>query len=307
MLSRNSLKSKPGKWLEYVVIAFLSVQMLLAIGFILCWLGKHDYYAFVILVFIVVVALIAVFVQIRKGWKYKCAVENERLRGELLRSISHDIRTPLTAIIGACSTLIDNQDQLDKATVINLLKDISGEAQWILRIAENVLSITKINGKEDSGINIRQELLEEIVAEAIYNVKKRFPDSIIRVKIPDMPLLISVDAILIEQVLINLIENALFHAQNLTRVDLDVRLEGERIIFEVKDDGDGINIELWERKSEESILAMLAEDSLRNNAGVGLSVCKAIIKVHNGQFGAYNSVDGGAVFWFSLCAEKNNI
>jgi two-component system sensor histidine kinase KdpD len=221
------------------------------------------------------------------------------MRSNLLRAISHDLRTPLTGILGASSAILENGDALDHETRTKLISNIKEDSQWLIRMVENLLSVTRIN---EGTMNVAKspEAAEEIVAETISRVRKRFPDRTITVKVPDELLVVPMDGTLIEQVLINLLENAIKHTPENTAVEVNVRKSGKWAVFDVIDNGEGIPAEdlphLFESYSRNG---MASPDSSRG-MGIGLSICMSIIKAHHGKMEAMNKPEGGAIFRFSL-------
>ncbi|WP_313528053.1 ATP-binding protein [Anaerotignum sp.] len=223
--------------------------------------------------------------------------EKEKMRSNLLRAVSHDLRTPLTCILGASTTLQENKDKLDEAIFDQLLSDINHDAQWLIHMVENLLSITKISS-EDAKVKKQDEIVEEIVAESVSRIHKRFPNSTIHVSVPDDLLIVPMDATLIEQVLINLMENAIRHSGTSLPIRLKVSKDGNEAIFTVTDYGKGIDparlSTIFEGKN-----GSISADSNRG-LGIGLSICKTIILAHNGNITAKNHTCGGASFTFVL-------
>ncbi|MBR2950124.1 MAG: DUF4118 domain-containing protein [Lachnospiraceae bacterium] len=258
--------------------------------------------------FIVLLA-VALFVstlttQIKEKELIRLEAEKEKMRGNLLRAVSHDIRTPLTSILGSASGMIDNYDSLEKSQKIELLEDIREEAQWLIRIVENLLSVTRING-ERARISTTEEVVEEIISGAVVKFEKRFPEAEIRIDMPQDMLLVAMDGILIEQVLVNLFENAILHGKTTKNITVRVWEEKNRVYFAVEDDGEGI---------KENILPILFDGQLQSgqydeydtkrNMGIGLSVCMSIVKAHKGMMKAENRKEGGARFYFWIPAES---
>ena len=233
-------------------------------------------------------------------------MENERvkMRADLLRSVSHDIRTPLTSIMGATSTILENPT-LPAEEQHALLEDVRDDAQWLIRVVENLLSITRI-GNDQSRITKQPEVAEEVLGEAIQKFKKRFPAVSVDVHVPDDPLLVPMDAILIEQVLSNLLENAAVHGRTTTEIHLTLQADGKYARFTVSDNGVGIS---------PRELPMLFDGTLKHsetpqgdgkrNMGLGLSVCRAIIRAHGGTISARN-LSHGAEFTFRLPLSKED-
>ncbi len=228
--------------------------------------------------------------------------EKEKMRSNLLRAISHDIRTPLTGIYGASSAILENGASLDKQTHDKLIANIKEDSQWLIRMVENLLSITRIN---EGTMNVTKsaEVAEEIVAEAISQIRKRFPGRKIHVKAPDELLVVPMDGTLIEQVLMNLIENAIKHSPEDSDIEVEVTRESQFALFEVRDHGKGISEEDFPYLFESYVPdGKRTADSARG-MGIGLSICLSIIKAHHGTLEAVNRSGGGAVFQFRLPLE----
>lgn len=235
----------------------------------------------------------------------KAEGEKERMRANLLRAVSHDLRTPLTTIYGASSSIIENYDKLNDEQKLKMAVGMKEDAEWLIRMVENLLSITRI----DSGavkLLKTPTVLEELIDTVILKFKKRYPDRPVEITIPDELIVIPMDAILIEQVLVNILENAIHHAGDFTKLSLKVFAIGKKAIFEISDNGRGIPPEKLERiftgyndRGEEP------SDTGPRNAGIGLSVCATIVKVHGGDITAENAKEGGAIFRFTLPTEED--
>lgn len=235
--------------------------------------------------------------------KQLAEAEAEKMRANLLRAVSHDLRTPLTGIIGNASTYLDNEDYLDSEDKRAMIENICNDANWLLNMVENLLTVTRIR-EEDMHINTSFEYVEEVVSEALIRLKKRYPDVDINAQVPDELIMIPMDAILIEQVIINLLENAILHSGNSTDIRLSVTDTPQAVLFSVKDHGRGIAEELLDYIFEgESYSGSRTSDS-RKGMGIGLSICKTIITAHHGSIAAGNHEDG-AEFTFSLPKEAS--
>ena len=236
--------------------------------------------------------------RIKRQARLQAENEKEKMRANLLRSVSHDIRTPLTSIVGSTSAILDNPG-LSDAEQRKLLEDTRDEAQWLIRVVENLLSITRI-GDAQARITKEPEAAEEVLGEAVRKFRKRFPAVSVSVQAPEELLFVPMDPILIEQVLANLLENAVLHGQTTTHVDLTVRREGSWARFAVSDNGRGI---------PEKELPTMFDGTLKHNEtdsgdgkrnmGLGLSVCLAIVHAHGGEMDAKN-LETGAEFSFRL-------
>jgi two-component system sensor histidine kinase KdpD len=230
--------------------------------------------------------------------------EKEKMRSNLLRAISHDLRTPLTGILGASSVIQESGENLDLKTRNKLISNIKEDSQWLIRMVENLLSITRIN---EGTMNVVKapEAAEEIVAEAISRIRKRFPDRNISVKVPEELLIVPMDGTLISQVLINLLENALKHTKAEAAVIVTVKKEGSEAVFEVADNGEGIPPEEFPYLFESFVPNGKRSADSSRGMGIGLSICMSIIKAHQGKMDAKNKTTGGAVFWFTLPLEES--
>lgn len=223
--------------------------------------------------------------------------DKERIRANLLRAISHDLRTPLTSIIGSSDSFTENYAALSDQEKLDLVSSINEDSHWLLNMVENLLSITRIQG--DTGrVRKEDELVEEVVAEAITRIKKRIPDIEIHVTAPDNILIIPMDSLLIEQVLMNLMENAFVHSETNRPVELQISEESDTITFHVIDYGKGIDEQTLPLILKGEYHVPKTSDTHRG-MGIGLSICNTIVQAHGGQIAAHNHAHG-AEFLFTL-------
>lgn len=251
----------------------------------------------------VAISVSALTTQIKKQEQMRLEVEKEKMRANLLRAVSHDIRTPLTSIAGSAAGILDNQEVLSSEKVLELVGNIKEEAEWMVRMVENLLSITRMN-TENAKIDTREELVEEVVSGSVVKFQKRFPEIQVIANIPDEVLLVPMDVILIEQVIVNLMENSVVHG-HATEIQILVERKKSEIVFRVKDNGSGIEPEVLPHMFDGSIGSSAGEtgDSKRN-MGIGLSVCKSIVKAHKGNMRATNDKEGGASVSFTIPFEE---
>lgn len=235
----------------------------------------------------------------RERDKIKMEAERETSRGILLRSVSHDLRTPLTAISGASGVLLENWEHLEEVQKKKLVQTIQEDSQWLARMVENLLSVTKIQDGITT-LKKKDEVVEELIADAIQKIKQRFPAVTVSLSLPDEFLMVPMDSMLIEQVLLNLMENVVRHSENPKKIGIKIRSEQKRAIFEVEDWGKGIPEDIFQFDT-----SFFSGDNVRN-PGLGLKVCSTIIKAHGGKIGAWNKKEGGAVFCFELPVEGEN-
>lgn len=255
-------------------------------------------FAVMLVVSLLISALTA---QIKRQQNVRVEAEREKMRANLLRAISHDLRTPLTSIMGASSTLLENTG-LAREEQDELLGEINRDAKWLVRITENLLAVTKFSA-DGATLRTEEEVADEIVSGAVVKFSHNYPQMPVKSILPEEILLVPMDGVLIEQVLINLMENAAIHAQGATHVEIEVCKEKGGVAFYVRDDGTGI---------EPGALAHIfdgyghsddAGREGRRSMGIGLSVCRTIIRAHGGRIWAKNRESGGAEFGFVLPAE----
>ena len=230
--------------------------------------------------------------------------ETERLRGNILRSISHDLRTPLTGILGSVSTISDNYDVLDNDTKKELLEIIYEDTSWLIHSVENILSMTRIDeGKLEVKKDV--EIVEEIVAESISRVTRFSGSHNIKIELPEKMVILFVDGLLIEQVFINLIDNAIKYSQSDSIIEVKVIEKEERVVFEVSDNGKGIPEEDIPTIFDRFYTKTKGNCLEKRGIGLGLAICKSIIEAHGGYMEALNNSSGGATFRFSLPAIRS--
>ena len=256
------------------------------------------------LIMIVISLLTSALTTKLKTWQeLKAEGEREMMRANLLRAVSHDLRTPLTTIYGSSSAILDNYGTLTEQQKVRMVTGIKEDSEWLIRMVENLLSITRL----DSGsveIIKTPTVVEELIDSVIIKFKKRYPSQSVTIDIPDEIITVPMDAILIEQVLVNLLENAVQHAVGMKKLSLRVEKKDGKAIFEVSDDGCGIAEDRLEKiftgyyDAAEPI-----SDPQKRNAGIGLSVCATIINAHGGSIKAENAKGGGAIFRFALETE----
>jgi len=243
--------------------------------------------------------------RLKRVEQLKAEAEKERMRGNLLRAVSHDLRTPLTSIYGACSVLEENFEDISREKHLNMLGDIRMDAQWLIRMVENLLSVTRVDS-EKVRLAKNSTVLEELVDALLVKFRKHYPGQKVQVELPDAFVSIPMDPVLIEQVLMNLLENAVFHAHGMENLWLRVWIKGSKAIFIVEDDGCGIAPERMQRLFSGMLDSEAPTDTSRSNMGIGLSVCRTIIRAHGSEIYAGNRPGGGAVFSFALDMEEKS-
>lgn len=252
---------------------------------------------------LVAVLTSAITTKSKVSQQLKVEGERERMRANLLRAVSHDLRTPLTSIYGACSAVLENYDSLTPAQTQKLLGEARSDAEWLIRMVENLLSVTRLDSGQVA-LNKQDTALEELIDAVLTKFYKHCPEWDVQLTMPEEFITIPMDAMLIQQVLLNLLENAVYHAKGMTELHLQVRMKKKQVLFSVWDNGCGIPEEQRRRMFlGELNRSQLVADGSRRNMGIGLSVCAAIIKAHGGWIWADNRPEGGAIFRFYLNLE----
>ncbi|MBQ6476797.1 MAG: DUF4118 domain-containing protein [Clostridia bacterium] len=252
--------------------------------------------------FIVSMTVSTMTTTIKRVEKLRFEADRAKMNANLLRAIAHDIRTPLASIKGASSALMDQR--LTESNKEELIRGIDSDAQWLINMTENLLTVTKVTG-DDVKLHKSEEVLEEIVGSAIVRYRKNSRSLPVNVTMPDAILIVPMDATLIEQVLINLFENVTNHARGATAIWVDIVSEGKNAKISVEDDGEGIPAELMPELFEGNVQKSTQRrvDDTRN-MGIGLSVCRTIIRLHGGEMEAGKSSHGGAAVRFRLPCEE---
>ena len=224
-------------------------------------------------------------------------IEAERLRNSLLSSISHDLRTPLNTIVGSASTLVEEDQALQAEDKLELCRAIYDEGLRMASLVNNILDMAKL----DAGaveLNKQDTPLEEIIDTVLTRLQKRLTGRQVTVKLPPgMPMLYA-DALMIEQVLINLLENVLRYTPEQSPIDISAKTSETTIDIAITDQGPGIPVGLEDKLFEK--FYRVHHEAAQSGVGLGLSICKAIVMAHGGSIHAQNRIGGGAVFSFSL-------
>lgn len=225
--------------------------------------------------------------------------KNEQLRANLLRSISHDLRTPLTSISGNASNLISNGNDIDDATKKQIYEDIYGDSLWLINLVENLLAVTRLE-EGRMNINLTMELVGDVIAEALKHVHTKSEKQKIIVIQPDDLLLAKMDARLIVQVLINLLDNAIKYTPSDSQITITAKRSGSMVCISVADNGKGIEDEQKSRVFDMFYTGANKIVDCRRSIGLGLSLCKSIINAHGGEITITDNVPHGAIFIFTL-------
>lgn len=235
--------------------------------------------------------------------KIRVDMESEHLKSTLLRSISHDLRTPLTGIKGAGELILESYDSLDPKSVKKLASDICDESAWLIKTVQNILDMTRFSEGRIT-LNKDFEAVDDIVNQTLSHVPFLNSSGRLHVIVPDEIILVPVEGKLIVQVLVNLLDNAYKYAGEEADVFLKAYTDGDFAVFEISDNGAGIDPEILNRVFDGFVTKQknnIVDSHL--GVGLGLTICKEIITAHKGAISAENNVTGGAVFKVRLPLE----
>ncbi len=222
--------------------------------------------------------------------------ETERLRNSLLTSVSHDLRTPLAAITGAATTILDAGGRLDERTKHDLLESVRDEAERLNRLVQNLLEMTKL---ESGALQLRKDWhpLEEVIGAALSRLGKRLVGRRVTTRVPPNLPLVAIDDVLIEQVLVNLLDNALKYTPAGSPIDIIATGTDRAVTVEIADRGPGLPPGEEDKVFEKFYRGRSAGD---RGAGLGLAICLGVVRAHGGRIWAQNLPGGGAAFLFNL-------
>lgn len=226
-------------------------------------------------------------------------IEKEHLRNNLLRAVSHDLRTPLTGIAGSADFLAHSLKNLSAEEVLSLVNGIGNDALWLNNMVENLLNMTRIN-EDGVALNKQGEVVDDIVGEAYRRVSRIKTDKTIKIDVPEEVVEVRMDGRLIIQVLTNLLDNALKHTPDKTQIELSAYPENGYMVFEVKDNGQGIDPQIMDKVFDNFVTAPATSADAKRGMGIGLGICKSIVEAHGGVIAAKNNEQGGATFKFAL-------
>ena len=232
--------------------------------------------------------------------------QKEQLRSNLLRSISHDLRTPLTSISGNASNLLSNGEKFDVETKKQLYSDIYDDSMWLITLVENLLSITKI---EEGRLNIRlqAEMLDEIITEALQHISRKKEEHKISFQTSEDFILVKADARLIMQVIINIVDNAFKYTQKGSEITITTQKMKDKAVVRIADNGSGITDDIKPLVFDMFYSGAKNMADSRRSLGLGLALCKSIITAHGGELELSDNMPHGAVFTFSLPIEEVNL
>lgn len=227
--------------------------------------------------------------------------KNEQLRANLLRSISHDLRTPLTSISGNASNLLSNGPLFDAKTKEQMYADIYDDAMWLINLVENLLSVSRLE-QGRMNLHMTTELIDEVVAEALRHINRKRVEYHFHVQSSDDYLLAQMDAKLIVQVLINILDNAMKYTPPGSDIEIGWKQEGKFIYISVADNGPGIPDQAKPHIFDMFYSASNQIADSRRSMGLGLALCKSIVNAHGGEIVVSDHKPHGSIFTFSVPA-----
>ena len=230
-------------------------------------------------------------------------IEKEQLRADLLRSISHDLRTPLTSISGNASNLLSNENEFSQETRMQIYGDIYDDSMWLIKLVENLLSVTRI---EDGRMDLRMsaELMDEVIAEAMRHTDRNRDGRKIEVSSDEEFILGKMDARLIVQVVINLVDNAVKYTPEGAQIRIHTGKKDGMVVVSVSDTGPGIPDEQKSKVFDMFYTGTNRAADGHRSLGLGLGLCRSIIRAHGGEIWVSDNKPQGAVFTFTLPAEE---
>lgn len=240
---------------------------------------------------------------VREKSRADLIAKNEQLRANLLRSISHDLRTPLTSISGSAGILLSSSDTLDEKNKKQLYTDIYDDSLWLINLVENLLSVTRI---EDGTmqLNMTTELIEEVVHEALQHISRQGREHHIQVQQDNEFILVKMDTRLMIQVIINLIDNAIKYTPKGSHILIHVFKQKQEVCIDVQDDGPGITDEMKPHIFDMFYTGNMKVADSRRSLGLGLALCKSIVNAHHGTMSVLDNQPKGAILRVILPVEE---
>ena len=228
--------------------------------------------------------------------RVRLQMETERLRNTLLSAISHDLRTPLAGITGAASLLVEGSDNLAAESRHDLANSILDQSDRLNRLVANLLDLTRI---EAGAIQLQRALqpIEEVVEVVLERMERELRDHAVKTELPPGLPAVAVDGLLIQQVLVNLLDNAAKFSPAGSPIELSAFVQDQDLVVEVGDRGPGIPADAVERIFEKFYRV---DEGAASGTGIGLAICRGIIEMHGGQISARNRDGGGTVIRFTL-------
>jgi two-component system, OmpR family, sensor histidine kinase KdpD len=230
-------------------------------------------------------------------------VQTEQMRNSLLSSVSHDLRTPLAAIAGTANNLLENRGRQSPESLDDMLRTLVGESHNLVRLVDNLLDMARLDAGSLT-VNRQWHVLEELVGSALARLKRELENHTIQVHIPaDFPL-IYVDGFLLEQVFVNLLENASRYTPPGSAIDISAATVGKQTEIRFADNGPGLVPGSESQIFEKFFRGGKTSPDSRRGVGLGLAICKSIVQLLGGRISAANRPRGGAEFTISLTCDR---
>lgn len=233
----------------------------------------------------------------------RVAMEQEKQRSMLLRSVAHDLRSPLTALSGACGLLSDSYEELSDAERRKLASDMSEEIVWLTDLVENILNMTRIS-ENQLVLHRQDEVIDDVVGEAVAHTERLMRGRRLTVRLPDEVVAVSMDGRLITQVIVNLLENAARHTPEGSGIALTAAVNGKWLTVSVADTGEGVPADMKDKVFERFVTRDNGVADGKRGLGLGLAICRSIVESHGGHILVRDNSPHGAVFTFTLPLEK---
>lgn len=231
--------------------------------------------------------------------KVKMKAFEAEARSNILMAVSHDLRTPLTAIAGSASVILNQGSTGCSESNLKLVSDIKEDAEWLSAMVENILLVTKLKDFNEP-LHMRSEVLDDIAESTIVKCKRRFPDACVEYLYPEDIIMVSVDTMLIQQVFINLIENAIRHSGSTEPIRITTEAADSKVIISVSDHGIGLPEDILTQINDRSPVTVERRADSSRGIGIGISVCQTILEAHKTFLQAENLPDGGCRMYFEL-------
>lgn len=220
-------------------------------------------------------------------------------RSNILMGVSHDLRTPLTAISGAAGVILEQGAEGCSEENLKLISDIRDDAEWLSAMIENILLVTKLRDNKEP-LKMRSEIIDDIIESCLIKIKKRFPDRPVEVRLPDDVVQVNSDPILLQQVFINLINNSITHSDSKSPVMVEITKEGGLVRCCVRDNGVGLPAGVLEQINNRELVNIERRADTTRGIGIGISVCQSILKAHNTELEAKSLENEGTEMYFYL-------
>ena len=232
--------------------------------------------------------------------------KNEQLRANLLRSISHDLRTPLTSISGNANILLASESKMDATTKTQIYSDIYDDSLWLINLVENLLSVTQL---EDGTMNLKcsTELLDEVILEALKHINRKKTDYDIKYNSGQDLMLVKIEPRLIMQVIINIVDNAIKYTPAGSQIIITTKKRFNNVVVQIADNGNGISDDIKPRIFDMFYTPNVKIVDSRRSLGLGLALCKSIIKAHDGKISVFDNTPQGCIFQFTIPLEEIKI